>query len=117
MGWGLKTPSQIPWESRREGGLARLRGLLANAWMYDELVNKRFIQPAVKYVSGVLWQHVDDAAIDQGLVNGTGRVSEQLSLFVRVFQNGRLSRYAAYFVVGVIVLVFATVILPPLAGR
>jgi hypothetical protein len=62
------------------------------------------VQPAVKYVSALLWRHVDDAGIDRGLVDGFGRVAIQLSLFARFFQNGRVSRYAGYVVFGVIAL-------------
>ena len=52
----------------------------------------------------LLWRNVDEAAIDRGLVDGFGRVAIQLSLFTRVFQNGRVSRYAAYVVFGAIVM-------------
>lgn len=102
--WGSKAPSQITWESQVTGSLAGIRQVLANAWYYDEWINKRFVQPAVKYLSGLLWEHVDDNAIDRGLVDGTGRVAVQLSLFTRVFQTGRVARYAAYFVVGAVVI-------------
>ncbi|MBL4845148.1 MAG: NADH-quinone oxidoreductase subunit L [Planctomycetes bacterium] len=102
--WGSRAPSQVGWESQVSGQLASIRQVLANAWYYDEWVNKRFVQPAVLYLSALLWEHVDDNAIDRGLVDGTGRVAVQLSLFTRVFQTGHVARYAAYFVVGAVVI-------------
>jgi NADH-quinone oxidoreductase subunit L len=102
--WGTRPPSQVAWESQVTGPMAGLRRVLANAWYYDEWLNKRFVQPVVKYLSHLLWEHVDDNAIDRGLVDGTGRVAVQLSLFTRVFQTGRVARYAAYFVVGAVVI-------------
>ncbi len=101
--WGKRHPDEVPWESAEQGGLARARAVLANAWYYDEGLNKRFVQPVVKYLSTALWKHVDDTAIDRGLVDGAGRVSVQLSLFARVFQNGRVSRYVGYLVAGAVV--------------
>ena len=112
--WGAKPPSRIPWESQVTGQMAGLRRLLANAWYYDEVINKRFFQPVTKYISGLLWEHVDDAAIDRGLVDGTGRVAVQLSLFARVFQTGRIARYASYFVLGVILILVSSHALPAL---
>jgi NADH-quinone oxidoreductase subunit L len=112
--WGQKPPSRVPWESQVTGPLARARRVLANAWYYDELVNKRFVQPAVKYLASLLWEHVDDAAIDRGLVDGTGRVAVQLSLFARVFQTGKVSRYASYILVGTILILVSSHALPAL---
>lgn len=102
--WGEKQPADIRWETETTGKLAGFRRLLQGAWYYDELVNKKFVQPMVKFVSDILWKHVDDTGIDQGLVDGTGRVAVQLSLFTRMFQTGRVSRYAAYVVMGVVAL-------------
>ncbi|RMG18869.1 MAG: NADH-quinone oxidoreductase subunit L [Planctomycetota bacterium] len=102
--WGRRHPSEIAWESRQTGALARARAVLANAWYYDLVVNKWGFQPATKFLAGLLWRNVDDAAIDRGLVDGTGRVAVQLSLFVRSFQNGQVARYAGYFVLGVLLL-------------
>ncbi len=95
--------TEITWETAEPGSWqARLRGVLANAWHYDALVNKQGVQPAVKHFSTVLWRWVDDEALDRGLVDGTGRVGRELSLFTRAFQTGRLSRYAGYLVAGAI---------------
>ena len=102
--WGSTPPAKIGWESQVTGSLAQVRKVLAHAWYYDEVLNKRFVQPAVKYLSGLLWEHVDDAAIDRGLVDGTGRVAVQLSLFTRATQTGQVARYASYFVVGAVVI-------------
>lgn len=102
--WGSTPPAKISWESQVTGTQAQVRKLLAHAWYYDEVLNKRFVQPAIKYLSGLLWEHVDDAAIDRGLVDGTGRVAVQLSLFTRATQTGQVARYAAYFVVGAVVI-------------
>jgi NADH-quinone oxidoreductase subunit L len=110
LGWGRSKPSEIAWETATEGPLYKCRDVLANAWYYDTVVNKRLVQPGIKYLAKLLWRNVDQTAIDEGLVDGTGRVAVQLSLFARMFQNGKVSRYAGYFVFGVVLLtVFVTV--------
>ncbi|MBX3468236.1 MAG: NADH-quinone oxidoreductase subunit L [Planctomycetes bacterium] len=108
-----RTPDN-PWELPRPGGvIEKTRGLLANAWLYDEVVNKSGLQPATKYLSHVLWRWVDDETIDRGLVDGTGRVGAELSHFTRSFQVGRVARYAGYFTIGaVLVPVVALIIVP-----
>lgn len=108
LGWflwgGGRRPKEIAWETATTGKLGMWRRILQNAWYYDEVVNRKIVQPATKYLSVLLWKHIDDATLDRGLVDGTGRVAVQLSLFTRVFQTGKVARYAAYFVAGAVLL-------------
>ncbi len=102
-------PAQVPWENPTPGGLLEgTRDVLARAWLYDEVVNKKGLQPAVKSFSEVMWRWVDDATIDRGLVDGAGAVSNDLSTFARGFQTGKVGRYAGYFVVGALALPILT---------
>jgi NADH-quinone oxidoreductase subunit L len=102
-------PAQVPWENPTPGGLLEgTRDVLARAWLYDEVVNKKGLQPAVKSFSEVMWRWVDDATIDRGLVDGAGAVSNDLSTFARGFQTGRVGRYAGYFVIGALALPILT---------
>ncbi|MCO5169021.1 MAG: NADH-quinone oxidoreductase subunit L [Planctomycetes bacterium] len=108
-----RTPDN-PWELPRPGGvIEKTRGLLANAWLYDEVVNKSGLQPATKYLSHVLWRWVDDEAIDRGLVDGAGRVGAELSHFTRSFQVGRVARYAGYFTIGALLIPLVALVLVP----
>ena len=102
-------PAQVPWENPTPGGLLEgTRDVLARAWLYDEVVNKKGLQPAVKSFAEVMWRWVDDATIDRGLVDGAGAVSNDLSTFARGFQTGRVGRYAGYFVIGALALPILT---------
>jgi NADH-quinone oxidoreductase subunit L len=110
---GWRTPDN-PWEAPTPGGLVdKTRTLLANAWGYDDIVNKRGLQPATKYLSHVLWRWIDDETVDRGLVDGAGRVGTELSNFTRAFQVGRVARYAGYFTSGVILIPLLAFVLVP----
>jgi hypothetical protein len=76
-------------------------------------VNKRGIQPAVKYFSHMTWRWIDDETIDRGLVDGTGRVGNELSQFTRSFQVGRAARYAGYLTLGAVAVPFVALVLVP----
>ncbi|MEZ6185232.1 MAG: NADH-quinone oxidoreductase subunit L [Planctomycetota bacterium] len=110
--WNLP-PSEIAWE-RPVGWMRRLREFLFRAWMYDEVVNKQGAQPAVKQLSYSLWRWFDDKTLDQGLVDGMGRVGVELSHMTRAAQSGRVSSYLRWFAMGAVVLPLLAILASPL---
>ena len=106
-------PSEIHWE-RPTGFLRSLREFLFRAWRYDELVNKKGIQPATKQLSYSLWRWFDDATLDKGLVDGMGRVGVELSHMTRAAQTGRVSSYLRWFALGAVVLPLLAILATPL---
>jgi len=107
-----RPPALNAWEYP-VGVLRGVKALLGKAWYYDELLNKRFFQPATKYLATIFWRYVDDGTIDRGLVDGTGRVGVELSNLTRALQTGRVARYAGYFVLGAVVLPLLVVLANP----
>ena len=106
-------PARIGWENPA-GALRRLRDFLANAWYYDESVNKRLAQPVAKETATALWRWVDDETVDRQLVDGTGRVGLELSNLARAAQTGRLSSYAAYLILGAVGIGLLAIFVNPL---
>jgi NADH-quinone oxidoreductase subunit L len=110
-----RPPAEVAWE-HPTGLMQTVKAFLAKAWAYDEVLNKKIIQPGTKDLSRVLWKYVDDKTIDGGLVDGTGRVGLELSNLVRALQTGRVARYAGYFALGAIVLPLLAVVLSAMGG-
>jgi NADH-quinone oxidoreductase subunit L len=87
----------------------RFRGaynLLLNKYWVDEVYDATVIEPAVRGSSVVLWRGVDSGLID-GLVNGIGRRSRGLGSILRLWQSGNIRSYAAWIVLGSIVVIVA----------
>jgi NADH-quinone oxidoreductase subunit L len=76
----------------------RLHRLLLNKWFVDEFYERFVIRP-VASLSDFFWKQVDGLAIE-GLVNGSGRVSQLLGEQVRKLQSGRLPQYLASMALG-----------------
>ena len=88
---------------------ARFRGaynLLLNKYWVDEVYDATIIEPAVRGSSVVLWRGVDSGFID-GLVNGIGRRSRGVGKVLRLWQSGNIRSYAAWIVLGSIVVILA----------
>jgi NADH-quinone oxidoreductase subunit L len=58
---------------------------------------------ATKKLSGAVYRGVDQLIVD-GVVNGTGLVSEESGQFLRRMQTGKVQQYAAILFAGVVVL-------------
>ena len=118
VAWSIwrKPPSTVPWENPQPGAMASLKAFLGKAWAYDEVLNKKLVQPGVKDLSRVLWKYIDDKTIDGGLVDGTGRVGVELSNLVRSLQSGHVARYAGYFALGATAFPLLIVVLSALGG-
>jgi len=64
-----------------------------------------FVKPGT-WFTGLLWRAFDEAFIDRGVVEGAGRTVEKMSFITALFQNGYVRTYAAYFLLGIILLVW-----------
>jgi NADH-quinone oxidoreductase subunit L len=84
-------------------------------WMYTTVYNKYFVdelydgvvvQPLIKGSRTVLWRGVDAGLID-GTVNGVGARARGIGGILRLLQSGNIRSYAAWVVLGSVVLLIA----------
>ena len=83
----------------------RFRGiytLLYNKYYVDEIYEKFIINPLLAF-SRWLWHFVDDGIID-GTVNLAARFTYLIGLIIRRVQTGYVQNYAAFFVLGALIL-------------
>jgi len=83
----------------------RYRGiyrLLYNKYYVDEIYDSVFIKPLMNF-SRWLWQFFDDKIID-GAVNLSGKIMILISLILRRIQTGYVQNYAAFLVLGVLLI-------------
>ncbi|MBI5282286.1 MAG: NADH-quinone oxidoreductase subunit L [Candidatus Solibacter usitatus] len=89
-------------------GLARIFSgpykLLYNKYFVDEAYDAVIVHPIRDGSTAVLWKGVDAGFID-GAVNGVGSVARALGGALRNLQSGYIRRYAAWVVLGCVVLV------------
>ena len=77
--------------------------LLLDKYYVDELYDRVIVRPLVWLSTRLFWQAVDDGAID-GSVNGLARVARSFGSRLRQVQSGNTRSYAAWVVVGAVVL-------------
>ena len=88
---------------------------LLNKWYFDELYDTIIVRPA-RWVGRKLWRGLDDALIDQALVEGLGhRVSDVTNQVVKV-QSGYLYHYAFVMLIGVAALLTWAIVSGGLLG-
>ncbi|HEX2711701.1 MAG TPA: NADH-quinone oxidoreductase subunit L [Candidatus Acidoferrales bacterium] len=91
--------------------------LLLGKYYVDELYDRVIVRPFVWISTRVLWQVVEEAVVD-GSVNGVAHTARRFGERVRLVQSGNTRSYAAWVVVGA-VLVMALLLWPllrPLGG-
>ena len=76
---------------------------LLNAWYFDRLYDKLFVQPA-KVLGEGLWRTGDEGIVD-GCVNGVASTCGRLAQMMRQLQTGYVYHYAFAMLIGVLVLV------------
>ncbi|MBF0096621.1 MAG: NADH-quinone oxidoreductase subunit L [Magnetococcales bacterium] len=76
---------------------------LSNAWYFDRLYDRLFVQPA-KMVGEGLWL-TGDAKIVDGCVNGVAALCQRCAEQLRSLQSGYVYHYAFAMLIGVLVLV------------
>ena len=83
------------------GGVYRL---VLNKYYVDEAYDAAIVSPLVDGSRTVLWRGVDSGFID-GIVNGAGSSAGGAGAILRHLQSGYIRRYAAWVLVGAIVLI------------
>jgi len=79
--------------------MAGPHSVLLHKYYVDELYDASIVHPLQWISTFVLWKGVDDAGID-GVVNGVGRVAQDLGQDARLVQSGNGRTYASWLVVG-----------------
>jgi NADH-quinone oxidoreductase subunit L len=80
--------------------------LVYNKYFVDEAYDAAVVEPLVEGSRTVLWRGIDAGLID-GAVNGVGRRSRGIGSILRLIQSGNIRSYAAWVVLGSIVLLIA----------
>jgi NADH-quinone oxidoreductase subunit L len=80
--------------------------LVYNKYFVDEAYDAAVVEPLVEGSRTVLWRGIDAGLID-GTVNGVGRRSRGVGSILRLIQSGNIRSYAAWVVLGSIVLLIA----------
>ncbi len=83
--------------------LGGLYTLVYNKYFVDEAYDAAVVEPLVEGSRTVLWRGIDAGLID-GTVNGVGRESRGVGSILRLIQSGNIRSYAAWVVLGSIVL-------------
>ncbi|HTT62774.1 MAG TPA: NADH-quinone oxidoreductase subunit L [Bryobacteraceae bacterium] len=84
------------------GGLYRL---IYNKYFVDEIYGAVVVTPVVSGSREVLWKGVDVAGID-GAVNGLGNRAREMGGVLKRLQSGNIRSYAAWVLLGSVVLLF-----------
>jgi NADH-quinone oxidoreductase subunit L len=80
--------------------------LVFNKYYVDEIYNTVVVRPLVAISRTVLWRGVDAGLID-GTVNGVGARSRGIGSILRMLQSGNIRSYAAWVVLGSILVLIA----------
>jgi NADH-quinone oxidoreductase subunit L len=81
-----------------------LHRLLRGKFFIDELYDAVLIHPIRRFSTSVLWRGIDVSVVD-GAVNGTARVVKGWSGIIRLLQSGFVRSYAAWILVGSVLVV------------
>jgi len=85
---------------RRFAGIHRI---LFNKYYVDEVYDAAIITPTVRLSESLLWKGIDVRVID-GIVNGSAKIIDVASQWVRKIQTGVAQVYAIVFVGGIFVI-------------
>jgi NADH-quinone oxidoreductase subunit L len=80
--------------------------LVYNKYFVDEAYDAAVVEPLIEGSRTVLWRGIDAGIID-GTVNGVGHRSRGIGSILRLIQSGNIRSYAAWVVLGSIVLLLA----------
>src|SRR5579885_1325690 len=86
------------------GALGSLYRLVYNKYFVDEIYDAAIVTPVVEGARAVLWRGVDAGLID-GVVNGVGRRSRGIGAVLRLFQAGNIRAYAAWVLLGSVLVI------------
>ncbi len=98
--WYLKSTEIPEGLAERHPGLYRI---LVHKYYVDEFYDALIVRP-LKFISEkFLWKVVDAGAIDNVLVNGTGRTASGFGELLRRMQSGDITSYATWVLLGAVV--------------
>jgi hypothetical protein len=97
----LPQPSRDPGELERK--LPSLARLLANKYYVDEMYDAWIVQPYWKLCAAL---DAFDRKFVDGLVNAAGALTEVLAQVLKLFQTGQVRRYALWFMLGAIAILW-----------
>jgi NADH-quinone oxidoreductase subunit L len=80
--------------------------LVHNKYFVDEAYDATVVEPLIEGSRTILWHGVDAGLID-GTVNGVGRRSRGVGSILRLAQSGNIRSYAAWVVLGSIIVLLA----------
>ena len=86
--------------------------LLAGKYFVDELYGAAIVRPLLWLSTNIFWHRVDERAIDAG-VNGLGRSAARSGDYLRRLNSGNIRTYAAWVVVGAVLLTTVLVWMAP----
>jgi NADH-quinone oxidoreductase subunit L len=89
--------------AKAAGGLYTL---VYNKYFVDEAYDATVVEPLIEGSRTVLWRGVDAGLID-GTVNGVGTRSRGIGSILRLVQSGNIRSYAAWVVLGSIIVLLA----------
>jgi NADH-quinone oxidoreductase subunit L len=89
--------------AKAAGGLYTL---VYNKYFVDEVYDATVVEPLIEGSRTMLWRGVDAGLID-GTVNGVGRRARGIGSILRLAQSGNIRSYAAWVVLGSIILLLA----------
>jgi NADH-quinone oxidoreductase subunit L len=87
-------------------GAGGLYTLVYNKYFVDEAYDATVVEPLIEGSRTVLWRGVDAGLID-GTVNGVGTRSRGIGSILRLAQSGNIRSYAAWVVLGSIIVLLA----------
>ena len=94
------------WADSFTKSIGGLYTLVYNKYFVDEAYDAAVVEPLIEGSRTVLWRGIDAGLID-GTVNGVGRRSRGIGSILRLIQSGNIRSYAAWVVLGSIVLLIA----------
>jgi NADH-quinone oxidoreductase subunit L len=105
--WLLLRPAALRTPADEPNYSSVLGRLLYRKWYVDEIYEAFFLRP-IRLLSQAFFSVVDRGLID-GIVDGSGRLSQGLGLLAGRVQTGQLNTYAFMFVIGVLAVLGAFV--------
>jgi NADH-quinone oxidoreductase subunit L len=88
------------WPNRMAERFSRLYTILIHKYYVDEFYNWLVVRPLRVGSEKILWQRVDEQAIDGVMVNGTGETVAGVGRLLRRIQSGNIQSYASWVLLG-----------------
>ena len=93
------------WPGRVAQRVAPLHRLVLNLFYIDQLYDRAIVRPLIWFSRRILWNALDETAIDGLAVHGTARAVGFLAVVASAMQTGVLQRYLLYFLIGAVAVI------------